>query len=263
VKQELQTGTTALEHDSALGTHKILTGASQAKMDALWQETVRQIDELSARPAQERQKAISLIQSVEPGEVTYLSRGRTPYDLNAQLERYRTNQHIYSVDTATSEIVQIRLVDERHINAEPRFSKDQLESKARDFIARVSDQINLDQLTPAFGEKEETYFFFRWEDQSKRLADGSVPFVQVGFSRSGDFLNYVNTLPLAKGGLSTSGSLPKWTEFLGVGTAEAAFSQIYANGGSYWAWERQDASYSTANNAGYCYYAGWCSPKDF
>jgi hypothetical protein len=262
--KELTEGTTVIVNDVDNGSHIELTDESQQKMDALWRETVKQIEDLSARPSQERQKAIDLIQSLEPGDVTYLGLGHTPYDLETKLEKYQVGKYIYSIAIVRNEVIQIRLVDDTQINTEQRFNQEQLEKQAIDFIARVSPITDLKNLSPKFSNKENSNFFFRWEDRTRRLTEGSNPFIQIGLSASGDFLSFVNTLPLTSISISTDASPIEnaWNNFVETKTV-MAFNEVYANGGNYWGWEKQDVSYNTASNAGYCYSAGWCTPTNF
>src|SRR3970040_2412475 len=83
-------------------------------------------------------------------------------------------------------------------STESLYSQDELKAKARAFILTVAGNINLDSLLPSFGDKGGQNFFFRWENPSMKLADNTSPFIQVGLSAGGDFLNYVNTLPVAE-----------------------------------------------------------------
>lgn len=265
LQQELQIGKTVIVTDDDQGTHKMLAEESQQKMDVLWRNTVQKIEALSARPAIARQKAVNLIQTVDPSPVSYVERAHIVYDFGAQLERYRAGQKIYSVDIATNEIIEIRLVDDTQIKTERIFTQDQLEEQARSFIARINPQIDLDKLSPTFGDKSNTYFFFRWEDKSKKLMDRTVPFIQIGFSQSGDFLSYYNTLRLTTVDETANRSSSIATYLLSIVNIKivSAFSEVYANGGSHWQWERYDAPAYAQDNAGYCYYAGWCSPTNF
>jgi hypothetical protein len=239
---EVQNGETIEVQDPEEGTTRELTGESKTKIEELWQSTVQQINELSARPVEERAKAVQMIQSIEPGDVVYLDRDRTPYDMSVSLERYQTAQFIYSVDIATNQIIEIVREDEWNINVDPIFSSKELEAKGREFISIVAKDTNLDVLTPSFGNKSGEMFFFKWEDHSRFLSGKITPFILIGFSQGGDLLNYVNTLSLSA-------------------TISSTFDEYYANGGSYWQWLQ--GSYTTKNNAGYCYIYGWCSPKNF
>ncbi|MGB9668842.1 MAG: hypothetical protein ACPL0B_00515 [Anaerolineales bacterium] len=243
---ELQNGDTIEVHDPVEGTIRLLTGKSAAKIEALWQTIILQTNELSARPKEEREKAVRIIQSIEPGDVTYLDQDRSSYDMITKLERYQTTKFFYSVNIATNQIVEITLVDEFNINLTPLFTQNELEIKAREFITRVAPNTNLAYLTPNFGTKGSEIFFFRWEDHSRHLTGEMYPFIQIGLSQGGDLVHYVNTLQI-----STISST----------TTTMSFSEIYANGGNYWQWV--SGSYNVKNNAGYCYIYGWCSPKNF
>lgn len=81
------------------------------------------------------------------------------------------------------------------------------------------------------------------------------PFIQVGYSITGEFLNLVNTLPFAKSIAETDSST--FVPYIGP------FNEIYANGGS--RWSVTGPSVNTQNNAGYCflYPADWCTPTNF
>ncbi|PIR57221.1 MAG: hypothetical protein COU72_02060 [Parcubacteria group bacterium CG10_big_fil_rev_8_21_14_0_10_41_35] len=80
-------------------------------------------------------------------------------------------------------------------NTEAKFAPEQLEVKAREFIAKNAPNADLSKLTASTGEKSGTNFFFRFTDESRKV-DGTKPFVQVGFTVGGDLLSYTNTLGL-------------------------------------------------------------------
>lgn len=193
-----------------------------------------------------------------------MRRWHFPYNPKAELEHYQTSKYLYTVDIASSQVVEIFPADPANFsyNTEQLYSQAELEEKARDFILTVVGDINLESLQPAFGNKSGQNFFFRWEDPSKKLPDNTIPFIQVGFSVGGDFLNYINTLPVAETSLTFFG------EQIGVLPAKvlAAFNEAYANGGSYWEWVNGGGAgtYNTQENAGYCYTQGsWCWPKNY
>ena len=248
---ELQHGETTTIKDPRKGYVKILTGASAAKLQALWRETQRRIDALTARPSRDREKAIHLIQTLDSGTIRYLYHSKMPYyDAKAEVEVYKSDRFQYTVDIGTGQIIEIAPLHQmRQYSLEPAYSRTELEEKAREFIAKVA-KVNLDALTPAFGDKEGKTFFFRWEASGQKLSSGMTPFIQVGFSRGGEFLNYVNTLPFVQKLPSAKSSIQ----------SSYGFSEIYANGGSYW---DQTGNMKEVKNAGYCYFAGWCSPKNF
>ena len=248
---ELQYGETMTIKDPRNGNVKILTGASAAKLQALWRETQQRIDALTARPIQDRGKAIQLIQTLDSGTIRYLYHSKMPYyDARAEVEVYKSDKFQYSVDVGTGQIIEIvPLHQMRQYALEPAYSQAELEEKAREFIAKVA-RVNLDALTPAFGDKDGETFFFRWEASGQKLSSGMTPFIQIGFSRGGELLNYVNTLPFVQKLPSTKSSLQ----------ASSDFNEIYANREAHW---DEAGSIMEVDNMGYCYFAWWCSPKNF
>lgn len=260
---ELRHGATEVIVDPADGATTILSGESQARMDSLWAETLEKIEAIQARPAAQRASAEELIRSVSGLEPSYMSRAGTPYDPSAVLEEYRAGEYLYHVDTSSDGIVLVWLEDQRDYSVLGSSSDEELMRIARDYVAKFSPSAALDGLSLTIANKEGT-IFFRWEDKASHLADGTVAFLQVGLSRAGDLLNFENRLPRGHLGSATQGLQESWARLLQVTRAFAiGANEIYANGGSQWAWEIQSAAYSTQNNAGYCYIAGWCSPKNF
>lgn len=261
LEEELRNGETVDEIDPLEGKITLLAGNSAAKMDALWQETLDQINRLKARPADQRIGAMQLVQSIDGGEVSYLDRDRIPYDMTADLERYSGKRYVYLVDIATGQIIQVALIDQNDYRLDPALSKIELGTKARAFAARIAGSMDLDGLVLSTGDKVGETFFFRWEDQTKTLPSGFHPFLQVGISRAGDLLNIVNTLPFSKVN-PDSNDAPLSSQGIEAQPI-STFSEVYANGGDYWSWVITTRTYYTVSNAGYCYIAGWCSPKNF
>jgi len=262
---ELQRGETTIDPED--GKTKMLTGKSKEKMDLLWQETVKKIEALIARPAGERDPVEAMIEAIDGNKPVYLERFSLPYNPSAALERYQAGKFFYTVDIASLQVVDVSPVDisvfpkhNPNSNAlKGKYSEDELQALARDYITKVAGEINLNALTPAFANKEGRIYFFRWEDTLGSLDDGTVPFVQVAISSlDGQVRQYVNTLPIAltrsQAFLQEIGMFPK--------DAKAAFNEVYANGGAYWSWISNGGSADTTSNAGYCYIAGWCSPKN-
>ncbi len=199
LEYELAYGETAVEVDELSEKTTILVGQSSVKIENLWLETVQKMNDLQARAVEEREPAVARIQSIEPGqEVTYLDQDRSPYDRSSKLERYQTDKYCYWVDISTTQVVQIDRVDGHSSGSELLYTESQMEEKAREFIARVTGDVTLSDLAPRFGDKSGENFFFRWEDKTRKI-DGEMPaFIQVGFSREGDLIGYVNTFPLLK-----------------------------------------------------------------
>jgi hypothetical protein len=252
---EVSIGETKITIDPLGKPTKLLSGQSAVKMDALWKETLKKINDLKARPVNEREKAIQSIRLVDSSNITYIDQVGTPYNNQSTLERYQTGKNIYTVDITTNQIVDIFLLDDKNFNQEAVYSQSQLEKMARDFVNKTGKGINIDQLPLQSSNKEGIVFFFRWEDSSKTINGGGSPFVQVSLSRSGEMVNYTNTFPLSSVLLSSSSSGIKLASPL------AAFSQIYANGGVYWS-GLVGFPANTQSNAGYCYIYG-CSPTNF
>jgi len=265
---ELQHGQTIIDPED--GKTKMLTGKSAEKMDLLWQETVKKIEAVKARPASERAPVVEMIETIDEGKPIYVERFTSPYNPSRPLELYQTDQYLYTVDIVSSQIVDISSVVDtsvphQHSQNDERlkgsYTRLDLEQKARSYINSIASDVNLDSLRSAFRDKEGRVYFFRWEDDSRTLADGSKPFIQVVYSSAtGEFIRYANTLPLATA--QTQSTLQQFG-FLPL-DAKAFFNEVYANGGSYWAWVQNGSYKYTVTNDGYCYYAGsWCTPKNY
>lgn len=265
---ELQYGQTSINPDD--GKTKMLIGKSAEKMDLLWQETVKKIEAVKARPASERLPVVEMIETIEGDKPIYMERFTSPYNPSQPLELYQTVHYLYTIDIESSKIVDISPVIDKsaphqHSQNDERlkgsYTQLELERKARSYISSIASDVDLDSLRLAFQDKEGRVYFFRWEDDSRTLADGSKPFIQVVYSSAtGEFIRYVNTLPLAatqtQSALQQFGLLPL--------DAKAYFNEVYANGGSYWAWVQNGSYKKTVTNNGYCYYVGsWCTPKNY
>jgi hypothetical protein len=243
---ELANGNTAIEVDDGERT-LILVGESAKKIELLWLETTKKINALQARPEVQQDRAIAAIQIVEPGvHVTYIEKDKSPYDMTSELEKYQTEKYYYWVEVESNQIVQIDLID--HLISSPSnvYSPIDLETKALSFLQLIVPEVELKKMKSLFTNKENENYFFRWEDPLHKINGQVSSFIQVGFRRDGSLLGYVNTFPLLE---KTKSSII------------TSFNEVYANGGDYWIWRY--GSYTTADNAGYCYIFGWCSPKNF
>jgi hypothetical protein len=196
--EELAHGETVIVKNDDGTQQKMLAGKSQEKIDALWAETVAKIDALKARPAEARQPIIDMLAAHFGETVQYVeTTGLLFYSQSARMEVYQSSKMEYTVDIASGQIIEIQPlpVGSPPYHTTPRLTPVELEQRARQFILSTGANVNLSFLTPAFGNKTDT-FFFRWEDRGRRQPDGGARFVQVGYSAAGDFLNYYNTLPL-------------------------------------------------------------------
>ncbi|MFA6193464.1 MAG: hypothetical protein WC726_01180 [Parcubacteria group bacterium] len=183
---------------------KVFAGESAKKMKKLHDETQAQIDALVARPESERQQAVSEIKKFADKQdlaVNYKNTSKSSYNAAVSAEIYTTDFDQYEVDTRNNNIIQF---GPRPLNIEekskefdttPRYSKAELETMARQFIAKNASAVKLEGLTPKIGDKEGVNYFFRWEDTSREIED-MHPFIQVGFSRGGSLLSYTNSLGL-------------------------------------------------------------------
>ncbi len=258
---ELSHGETAISSEDG---SIILVGESAAKMDQLWQETVRQIEAAIARPAADRKPIENMIAAIDGARPAYIGRSGFPYNSSAATENYQTEKYFYTVDIASEQILEIMPVDSTRFRREAGdarvvYSQNVLEEMARTFIKTLAGDVDLQTLQPAFSDKNGRNYFFRWEDPASKLPDGMTSFVQVGLSVTGQLLNYVNTLPVATAQaqslLERAGLFPF--------VALASFNETYANSGGYFFWENGGTAKDIVSNAGYCFIAGWCSPKNF
>ena len=151
------------------------------------------------------------------------------YDLNAVIDVYISNGQAYYVDEGSQAVVQILTPDENSPEMTAVYNEDQLrkmaETIAYDFI---KDDTKLENLSFSLGQKL-NHYFFHWDDTSKQLDDGTHPFIQVGLSQNGDFLNLTNTLPFGK----EAGSFDVSQKMSSI-AATTFYSGVYANGGAYW-----------------------------
>jgi hypothetical protein len=144
-----------------------------------------------------------IISRVDNGLVSVVDVSAFPYyRAEIELTSYETDGNYFTVYSDHHQIIEIipkvsPLTDE--LPLVPNFSIDTLEQQARELIALLAPDTNLDGLTFVPGEKIRTYFF-RWEDRTKPLLDDgmSYPFVQVSFNENGELLNYINTLSLSR-----------------------------------------------------------------
>jgi len=161
-------------------------------------------------------------------KATHIEKSHKPYyGKNAVVDTYELDGIYYSVDASTGEVAEI-IPDVINYEITATYTEDQLQDMAESIVVQfLGEKVDLSQMTFSLGQKIGTYFF-RWEDQSKKLDDSSTVFVQVGLSQNGDFLNLFNTLPFGHGNLKVHAKLTRMPNLIGP------FNQIYANGGAYW-----------------------------
>ncbi len=195
-----------LKNGSVIKTAKgeIFAGKSAEKMEKLHDDTQKQIDELIARPEQERQNAIVEIKKFAKDQkinVIYKNTSKASLNSSVPVEIYISGFDQYEVDIRNNKIIQFgpRPLapgdNPKEFDQTLRYSLKELENMARQFILDNAPEVNLDNLTANFGSKENANYFFRWEDASREIEE-MHPFIQVGFSRGGSLLSYANSLGL-------------------------------------------------------------------
>jgi len=184
-------------------------------------------------------------------KATHVEKSRKPYyGKNAVVDIYELDGIYYSVEVNTGEVTEI-IPDVINYEITATYTEDQLKSMAEEIVVQfLGEKVDLSQLTLSLGQKIGTYFF-RWEDQAKKLDDGSTVFVQVGLSQNGDFLNLINTLPFSHGNPKVQLKITKMPNLIGP------FNQIYANGGPYWS--KTGSMTSVTGGYFYLYPASYCT----
>ena len=183
---------------------KVFTGDSAKQLVDLHRQASNAKEESLARPASERSAAVAKIRAFSGNDglnPEYVSTSRSSYNNQVNAEFFMVGKDYFEVDMRTNEIVQfgpapLAIGEAAKVyNTEAKFAPEQLEVKAREFIAKNAPNADLSKLTASTGEKSGTNFFFRFADESRKV-DGTKPFVQVGFTVGGDLLSYTNTLGL-------------------------------------------------------------------
>ncbi len=184
-------------------------------------------------------------------KATHVEKSRKPYyGKSAAVDIYVLDGIYYSVDATTGEVVEI-IPDVISYEITPTYTEDQLRGMAEEIVNRfLEKKFDLSDMTFSLGQKIGTYFF-RWEDQGKKLDDDSIAFVQVGLSQNGDFLNLINTLPFGHGIPKVHPMIQKMPNLIGP------FNEIYANGGSHWS--KSGSMTSVTGGYFYLYPSSYCT----
>ncbi len=198
-EQEMLTG--ELE-DTPQG--KVFAGESAKKMEQLNKDVQKEYDALIARPESERQNAMDEIKRFVGDSnlaVNYDRTSQSSYNADIPVEIYTVGKDQYEIDARNNTIIQfgprpLPIGEEPEIaDTTPRYSSQQLEVMARQFIVKQAPGVQISKLAPHHGDKDGVNYFFRWEDTSRKVED-MPPFIQVGFSRGGSLLSYTNSLGL-------------------------------------------------------------------
>jgi hypothetical protein len=182
---------------------KVFTGSTATEMNQLHDSAQKQIDELIARPQNERAAAVSKIKDFAGNaslNVTYQQTSKSSYNRTIPAELYFAGLDQYEVDARNNAIIQYgpRMTGpneaQKTFDTTPRYDKEQLEAKAREFIAKQTNA-DIGSLAATSTSKNGVNYFFRWEDKS-HVIEEMPAFIQVGYTVGGDLLSYTNTLGL-------------------------------------------------------------------
>jgi hypothetical protein len=192
--------------------NKVYAGETAKKMQQLHEEATKAHMALLERPVNQRQGAISRIQELISDKsirsfvgdlssgIAYTSTGKSSYNSEAIVEFYKVGRDYVEVDIRNNEIIQFGPAPTRPGEEGKKFDKTakysvaDLQVMANEFIAKNTKMTDLAAFKASVGNKEETNYFFRWENLNKKLEDGRPAFVQVGFTIGGELLSYTNSL---------------------------------------------------------------------
>jgi|GEM_PF-4773061 len=136
-------------------------------------------------------------------KIQYANESKFAYDENIDEDIYISEFDQFEVNSKTGEILQFgpkpSVVGgkQKAYDYSNKYTEAELEKMAKDFITSHNPKIKLNELIANGGNKEETNYFFRWEDRTRRV-DGAYPFIEVGFTNGGSILSYVNALDIDK-----------------------------------------------------------------
>lgn len=174
--------------------------------DSLHARYQHQSDSLVVRSSLEREGAIVAIKKFRHNPelvVEYQYSAPSAYNSDRLTEIYTDQEWQYEVLAENNTIIQAgprpRALGEPVLPSFDdqlmRYSQADLQHKAQSFISEVAPEVRVEQLKFQIDSKEDRNYFFRYEDMN-RLVEGAHPFIQVGFSRTGELLSYTNTLRL-------------------------------------------------------------------
>lgn len=151
-----------------------------------------------------RQRDISEIKKFADNQdipIEFVDVSRSSYKESVVENIYYVGADQYEINANTGKIIQVGTRSlpvgsgkEKNIDNSPKYTPNELESIARQFIAKNASEVDLEKLTPNHGNKD-TNYFFRWEDKTQKTTEGN-PFIQVGFSQGGTLVGYTNSLGL-------------------------------------------------------------------
>ncbi|MBI3340539.1 MAG: hypothetical protein HY022_10465 [Chloroflexi bacterium] len=180
--------------------------------------------------------------------ITYYGKGISSYAPAIATDVYYVGTDQYEVGISPVRVIQfgprplLTTEQPREYDTTDRYTSGELEAMAISFISTHAPGVDIKALIPAYGNKEEVNYFFRWEDVSGKTLVGMRPFIQVGFSRGGDLLSYTNTLGLPALAPTITGDI------------------VYSNGGNYWRQYGPSQYWYYVNGQGWCGKYSTCTP---
>lgn len=187
---------------------------------------------------------------------SYVQQTRRPwYSKTAKVNIYQADGLYYEIDATSGMVTQIQPSDINY-KIDATYTQNELKKQAQTMVANFTkNKVNLNSLSLTIGKKIGTYFF-RWENKSQKLEDGSSSFIQVGLSQNGDFLNFVNTIPFATDNRVDHQQIEERDVTPNIGP----FNEIYANADSSVSWNttyfKKISGTMSATTGGYYYLAG-------
>ncbi len=158
-------------------------------------ELRRIVDARIARPEAERQRAVALVKSIvgQDAVVEYL------YTTMETRENYAVGLTLFVIERTTDTLVQINEVPRtapadpmRVLDMTPRYTSEELERMAQEFIAAYAPNVDLESLVPDHHFDESSrYYVFRWNLPGAERDT----FVQIAYTPAGEIVAYSMTLP--------------------------------------------------------------------
>lgn len=286
-EREVREGQTTVDEHG----QRLFVGETATRVKILHDETVKRIDELSARPEVQRQVAIAsaaafiadpsiakaLARSKAKTAVKYKHTTKSPYNEAVPVEVYQIGTAQFEINALNDKIIQFGPRPLTDTGKSPsafdltqRFRQAELLGQARRFVVRHSGSINLDALVAKVNDKEGLVYFFRWEDGSREV-DGVHPFVQVGITIAGEIVSYTNTMDLpdspapysiARGRKESAANFLPISYVSPMSRAAALIAGVYnfSNNGNYYTEYGPAAYWWTVWNEGFCGRYGSCPP---
>jgi hypothetical protein len=186
---------------------KVYAGKTADDLKSLEKEVGTEIRELTARPAEDRAKAVEAVNGwndkflytidKQPKQTLQYA-GRSGQVQGSKLigaERYFSEDYQFTIDPQTNKVVEMYLRPKEvgepaaFEDMTPRFTDAQLEQKARQLIEAQNLGVDLSSLKFEKNQKVGT-FFYTWEGE--KIADGVQPSLYVAFTQGGQLIGYIN-----------------------------------------------------------------------